>query len=179
MSGKPMHIAELRTTLNFCEKLLCHKNLELFGSYVHTVETAFSRLKGQMVCEMTVAKTSPCKANTFFSSKSKQKTPSIVPAVYIDILYLCCSKFSLHKRWFQAYTSLQQSSCVLYQEHYVLLTLLWSHTQVRVHVNRSVLHNRDFSVQSSMHGILVIKSRRSQTTELVKSSFNCTQFTHS
>ena len=83
---------------------------------------------------------------------------------------------SLHNRWFQAYTSLQQGTCVLYCGH-------------RLQVNGSVRAKsggrwsrsagsrspqRLFCTKSSMHGISVIKGRWSLTTEIVKSSFNCT-----
>ena len=99
-------------------------------------------------------------------------------AVYTDILHLCCSKFtqkvvpSLHKPTTR-----------------YMCTLLWSHTQVHVHVNGSVCAKsggrwsrsagsrspqRLFCTEWSVHGISVIKSRRSLTTKIVKSTFNCT-----
>ena len=74
-----------------------------------------------------------------------------------------------------------------------MCTLLWSHTQVHVHVNCSVrvksgsrwscsagshLSQSLFCTESSMRGISVIKSRRSLTTEIIKSSFNCMCKTH-
>ena len=84
---------------------------------------------------------------------------------------------SLHKRLFQAYTSLQQGTCVLYCGP--------MHTQLHVHVNGtehaksashwsclagSCLPQRLFCTKSSLHGISVIKTIWSLTTEVVKSS---------
>ena len=86
----------------------------------------------------------------------------------------------LHKWLFQAYTSLQQPR--------YMCTLLWSHTRVNLHVNGSVRAKsggrcsrsagsrsprRLFCTNSFVHGISVIKTRRSLTTEIVKSSFHC------
>ena len=74
-----------------------------------------------------------------------------------------------------------------------MCTQLWFHTQVHVHLNGSVgaktggrwsrlagshSSQRLFCTKSSFHGSLVIKSRLSLTTEIVKSSFDCTRYTH-
>ena len=86
----------------------------------------------------------------------------------------------LHKRWFkftqnlvQVYTSLQQATCVL-------------HCGPRLQANGSLRAKsggrwsrsagscspqRLFCTESSVHGILVIKSRQSPTTEIIKRSF--------
>ena len=82
---------------------------------------------------------------------------------------------SLHNRWFQAYTSLQQGTCVLYCGH-----RLQANGSVRAKSggrwSRSAgsrSPQRLFCTKSSVHGISVIKGRWSLTTEIVKSSFNC------
>ena len=138
----------------FVDNCTSEKECDIFST---TVETAFYDhplvqqkpvLKRQVVCETRVAKTSPCKVNTFFSSKSKRfKTFSEqsqpFAAVYTDILHLCCAC----KIWRSLVTSGAGS--------------------------RSP--QRLFCTESSMHGISIIKSRRSLTTEIVKSSFNCSE----
>ena len=57
-----------------------------------------SLYKQQVVCEMRVAKTCPCKANTFLLLQFKveaifRNSHNALAAVYIDILHLCGSKF--------------------------------------------------------------------------------------
>ena len=74
---------------------------------------AKTSLKRQVVYEMRVTKTCPCKVNTFFSSKWKQNTFTMHLQLYTLISYIFPVQ-SFHKRWFQAYTSLQQFTCVLY-----------------------------------------------------------------
>ena len=97
------------------------------------------------------------KSTFFFSSNSKCKAFSEQPQCTCSCIhwYLTSLLFKLTKRCFQAYTSLQQSMC----------TLLWSHTQVHVHVNgvgQVVTHHRDFSVQNHP-----CTEFRSLTTEIV------------
>ena len=123
---------------------------------------AKNSLKRQVVCETRVAKTCPCKVNTFLLLKFEaegifQFTQKVVPSLHKPTTRYMC-------------------------------TLLWSHTQVHLHVNGSVhaksggrwsrsagsrSPQRLFCTERSVHGISVIKSRRSLTTEIVKSSFNC------
>ena len=118
------------------------------------------------------------KSTLFFSSnwspRHYQRSPNALAAEYTDILYHCCSKFtqkivpSLHKptTWY-------------------MCTLVWSHAQVHVHLNGSVHiksggcwscwavdHHRDFSLQ--VHGILVINTWWSLSTDILKSRFHCT-----
>ena len=90
----------------------------------HTVETAFydhplmqqNILKQQVVCETRVAKTCSCKVNTFlllqFEGEGIFRTVTTHLQLYTLISYIFAVQ-SLHKRWFQAYTSLQ-GTCVLY-----------------------------------------------------------------
>ena len=73
---------------------------------------AKTSLKQQVVCEMRVAKTCPCKVNTFLLLKFQVEGISHLQ-LYTLISYIFAVQ-SLHKRWFQAYTSLQQGTCVLY-----------------------------------------------------------------
>ena len=88
-----------------------------------------------------------------------QNSCNTLAAVYNDILRLCCSKFYI---W----------------------SLLWSHTQVHVHgpwsgwadLYKTIwawagLHSGKVCTNLSVHGISVINTRWSLTTEIVKSSF--------
>ena len=77
---------------------------------------------------MRVAKTCPCNVNTFLLLEFEgEGVFRALAAVYTNILNLCCSKFSqkvvpnLHK---------PKTRC--------MCALLWSHTQVHLHVNGSV-----------------------------------------
>ena len=86
---------------------------------------AKTSLKQQVVYETRVAKTCPCKINTLLLLKFK------VEGIFHSrntLIYIFAVQ-SLHKRLFQAYTSLQQGTCVLY--HVPIL-------QVHIPVNGSV-----------------------------------------
>ena len=79
------------------------KDAAAIGKHIHYSRNCSLRpaiqqtgLKQQVVFEMRVAKTCSCKVNTFFEFEVKS---------FLE---------KLHKRWFQAYTSLQQGTCVLY-----------------------------------------------------------------
>ena len=123
----------------------------------------------------------PSKANTFLLLKFKMEgifgtvTTHFQPYTLISYIFAVQSSC---KRWFQAYTSLQQG---IY-----MCILLWSHTQVHIHVNGSMRAKsggrwsrwagkcspqRLFFTKSSLHGISVIKIRWSLTTEIVKAVF--------
>ena len=124
------------------------------------------------------------KSTLFFSSNSKWNAFFLnsckeLAAVCTSILQLCCSKFtgmvvpSLHKP----------------ETRYMYMcTLLWSHTQIHVHVNGSVhaksgshwshwvssrLPQRLICTKSPVPRILVIKIKQSLTTDILKTSFHC------
>ena len=74
--------------------------------YDHSLVQQKPVLKGYLVvCEMRVAKTSPCKGNTFFSSKLKLEAEDIFRTVathlllYTLISYILAVQI-LHKMWF-------------------------------------------------------------------------------
>ena len=146
---------------------------------------AKNSLKRQVVCETRVAKTCPCKVNTFlllqFEGEGIFRTVATNLQLYTLISYIFAVQ-SLHNMWFRAYTSLQQGTVYM-------CTQMWSHTQVHLRVNGSVCAKsggrwsrsagsrspqRLFCTKLSVHEISVIKGRWSLTTEIVKSSFNCT-----
>ena len=111
-----------KTGIVYGEPFLCVHNrvhYELF-TYTITPRCSKNRLKRQVVCETRVARTYPCKVNTFllleFEGEGIFRT---VATIYTDILHLCCSKLvpSIHK-------PTTRYTC----------TLLWSHTQVHLHV---------------------------------------------
>ena len=84
-------------------------------TYCTAVETAFydhplvqqkTVLKGRWSVKRESLRHAHAKSILFFSSNSKRK-------VYTLISYIFAVQ-SLHKRWLQAYTSVQQGTCVLY-----------------------------------------------------------------
>ena len=99
-------------------------------------------------------------------------------AVYTYILHLCCSKFtqkvvpSLHK-------PITRYMCTLLCRYmYMWMALCMQNLVVGQRWSRwagSRSPRRLICTKSSMHGISVIKIRRSLTTGIVKSSFHCKQ----
>ena len=124
-----------------------------------TVETAFydhplvqqkNSLKRQVVWETRVGMTCPCKVKDIFWTVTRHLQP------YSLISYIFAVR-SLHKRWFLAYTSLQQGynvySAVVPYSRYILTTETFLYRVME---------------------ISVLKSRRSLATKIVKTIFNCT-----
>ena len=124
--------------------------------YDHPLMQQKTVLKGRWSVKWGLLRHAHAKSILFFSSNLKERhflnSRNALAAVYTDILHLCCSKFTkkvvpiLHKP----------------TTRYVC-TLLWSHTQVHLHVSCSVhaksggrwshcslvvADDRDFSVQS-------------------------------
>ena len=106
--------------------------------------------------------------------------------------YVCLNTMSINGQAFRSYNcSCTQYTLIFFIFAVQSLHKRWFHTQVHVHVNGSVLANlgvaahcsagsrspqRLFYAEPSVHKILVIKSRWSLTTEIIKSTFNCTSF---
>ena len=132
----------------------------------------------KVVCETKVTKTRPCKVTTFLSSNSKWKAFSEqsqpLAAIHNDVLHFLLFKVSTKgcSKLTQAYNKV----------HDIVYSTV-------VHVNgslcaKSVSHcspwscsrspQKLFCTKSSVHGILVIKTRLSLTTKRVKSSFHWT-----
>ena len=120
--------------------------------------------------------TCPCKVNPLFCLDSKWKpfSEQLQHTCTSIHQHLGCSE--LHKTWFQAYTSLQQGTCVPYCGH-IRQVNGFVHAKSRGCWSRSAgSHSpqRLFCTESSMHRILVTKTRWSLTREIVISSLCCT-----
>ena len=170
--------AQEEHSFNFAHNLEMH----FCAQGVHYSRTCFLRsplgpakasLKQQVVFETRVAETFPCKSNTFLLLKFEVE-------VYTDISHL----YLLFKVYTKGGSKLTQPcnkghvySTVVPYSGTCTCKWLCACKIFMVVTGRSAgscSPQRLFCTKSSMHGISLIKTSRSLTTEIVKSTFHCT-----